>query len=94
MGKFQPERVLSDADMTERTLSATWKEVQMKDIDHNTDSDLLRLKQVLQIIPISRSKIYADIKAQRFPAPCKFGRLSFWRRSDVAELVKSITKES
>jgi prophage regulatory protein len=66
----------------------------MKNIDGYTNNDLLRLKQVLEIIPISRSKIYADIKAQRFPAPCKFGRLSFWRRADVAEIVESITKGS
>ncbi|WP_409566277.1 helix-turn-helix transcriptional regulator [Methylobacterium sp. J-070] len=66
----------------------------MKNRNSETNDELIRLRQVLQIIPMSRSKLYADIKAERFPAPCKFGRLSFWRRAEVAEVIRSLTKGS
>jgi len=38
----------------------------------------VRLATILRIIPESRSKIYADIKAWKFPAPEKRGRMSWW----------------
>lgn len=53
-----------------------------------TDS-LLRLSDVIEIVRISRSKIYADVRAGRFPAPVKLGaRAVAWRASDIAALVE------
>lgn len=52
---------------------------------------LLRIKQVLQIVPISRSAWYRGIRDGIYPRPVKVGRkLAFWRSSDISALVASL----
>lgn len=54
-----------------------------------TDDKLLRLRQVLQILGISRSTFYAGIRVNRYPAPVKLGaRAVAWRASDIAALIE------
>jgi prophage regulatory protein len=49
---------------------------------------LLRLKTVLQLIPISRSAWYDGIKDGRFPQPVKLGpRTTAYRRKDIQKLI-------
>ncbi|OCZ78879.1 MULTISPECIES: helix-turn-helix transcriptional regulator [Achromobacter] len=51
---------------------------------------LLRLPEVLAIIPVSRATWYEGIKTGRFPAQVKIGpRIAAWRRSDIDRLVAS-----
>ena len=51
---------------------------------------LLRLKQVLEIIPVSKSTWWAGVKSGRFPQPVKLGpRTTCWRESEVRKLVES-----
>jgi len=51
----------------------------------------LRLKQVLQLIPISKSSWYSGIQANRYPAPRRIGaRTSVWRAEDIYELINKI----
>jgi prophage regulatory protein len=48
---------------------------------------LLRLHQVLQVIPISKSTWYAGIKSGKYPEPIKLGgKLSFWKAEDIWRL--------
>ena len=48
---------------------------------------LIRLKEVLGLIPISRSTWWQGVRSGRYPAPVKLGpRLRFWRLQDVLEL--------
>jgi predicted DNA-binding transcriptional regulator AlpA len=55
---------------------------------------LLRLPQVLKLIPISKSSWYAGIKTGRFPAPVKLGpRTAVWRTDDIMGLVARIGAE-
>lgn len=50
---------------------------------------LLRLPQVLKIIPVSKSTWWAGVKSGRFPKPVKLGpRTTCWRKSDIMKLVK------
>ncbi|RLB37451.1 MAG: hypothetical protein DRH12_14340 [Deltaproteobacteria bacterium] len=50
---------------------------------------LLRLKQVLELIPVSKSTWWAGIKEGRFPRPIKLGpRTTCWRLSDVKKLMQ------
>lgn len=52
---------------------------------------LIRLPEVLSIIPISRSKVYEEIKNGRFPAPQKIGsRIAVWRYSAICALSHTI----
>lgn len=50
---------------------------------------LLRLPQVLKIVPVSKSTWWAGVKSGRFPKPIKLGpRTTCWRESDINKLVK------
>jgi len=51
---------------------------------------LLRLPQVLQFLPISRSAWWAGVKDGRYPEPVRIGSRSVaWRFDDVQALIKS-----
>jgi len=53
----------------------------------------LRLPQVLQIIPVSRSGWWAGVKDGRYPAPVKLSaRVTVWRMSDVQAYIDSVSK--
>lgn len=43
----------------------------------------LRLKQVLDITGLGKSKLYELIRDGEFPAPAKFGRASLWSEAKV-----------
>jgi predicted DNA-binding transcriptional regulator AlpA len=69
-----------------KTASAKSAEISLA---HNEQERLVRLPQVLKIIPISRSAWWAGVKAGRFPQPIKLGeRLTCWRYSEVLALTK------
>ena len=58
------------------------------------DSALLRLPQVLELIPISRSAWFAGCKSGRYPKPIKLGsRTSVWKSSDIQELLSKISNQ-
>ncbi|AHI65211.1 helix-turn-helix transcriptional regulator [Burkholderia thailandensis] len=59
-----------------------------------TADSLLRLPEVLKIIPVSRATWYEGVKTGRFPAQVKLGpRIAAWRRSDIDRLVASLKGE-
>lgn len=50
---------------------------------------LLKLPQVLEIIPVSKSTWYKKVKSGEFPPPVSFGGSSrFWRLSDIQGLIQ------
>jgi len=60
-------------------------------LNHSTQ-DLLRLPQVLKIIPVSRSTWYLGVKKGAYPSLVKIGRrASGWRRRDVEKLAAHFT---
>lgn len=53
----------------------------------------LRLPQVLQLVPISKSAWWEGCKTGRFPKPVKLGpRTTAWKAEDIAELLKGLGK--
>lgn len=55
---------------------------------------LLRLPQVLALIPDSRSAWWAGCKSGRYPKPVKLGpRTTAWRAADIAALLEKLTAE-
>lgn len=54
------------------------------------EKGFLRLRQVLQLIPLGRTRWYEGVQNGEFPAPVKFGRCAFYRASDIAELITRI----
>lgn len=60
-----------------------------------TEDSFLRLSQVLERIPISKSAWWQGCKEGRFPKPIKLGpRTSAWRSSDIAALVERLSLQS
>jgi predicted DNA-binding transcriptional regulator AlpA len=52
----------------------------------------LRLRQVLEIIPVSKSVWWEGCKTGRFPKPVKLGpRTTAWKVEDINALVKTLS---
>ena len=65
----------------------------MSDQKNQNVDVLLRLSQVLEIIPVSKSTWWAGIKSGRFPQPVSLGcRTKAWRKSDIDKLVEEGVK--
>ncbi|TAX99818.1 AlpA family phage regulatory protein [Rhizobium leguminosarum] len=57
------------------------------------ETGLLRLPDVLRQIPVSRSTIYAKIKAGAWPAPVRLSkRVVAWKSSDIRDLLERFEK--
>jgi len=53
----------------------------------------LRLPQVLERIPVSRSGFWKGVKEGRFPQPVKLSpRVTVWRASDVQAYIEAAAK--
>jgi prophage regulatory protein len=52
----------------------------------------LRLPQVLEIIPVSKSTWWGGIRCGKYPRPVKLSeRTSAWRRSDILALCERLS---
>ena len=50
---------------------------------------LIRLSEVLERLPLSKSKWWHGISTGKFPQPVKLGpRLTCWREKDIDDLVE------
>ena len=59
-----------------------------------TDNALLRLPQVLALIPVSRSAWWAGCKNGRYPKPVKLGpRTTAWRAADIMALLERVSSK-
>ena len=55
------------------------------------ETGFLRLRDVLEFIPISKSSLYAGIAEGRFPKPIKLGkRTSAWKVEDIRNLIAEL----
>ncbi|NCB39992.1 MAG: AlpA family phage regulatory protein [Erysipelotrichia bacterium] len=54
---------------------------------------LLRLKQVLQLVPVCRSTWLSGVRSGRFPKPVKNGRCVFWPAASILELLENMSKQ-
>jgi predicted DNA-binding transcriptional regulator AlpA len=56
---------------------------------HSNTDPLLRLPQVLALIPISKSQWWEGVRTGRFPKPIKLGpRTTCWKTSDIVALIE------
>ena len=59
--------------------------------DKISEDSLLRLPQVLALIPVSKSAWWAGCKSGRYPRPVKIGpRTTAWKGSDIIALKEKI----
>lgn len=55
---------------------------------------LLRLPQVLQLIPVSRSTRWAGVRTGRYPQPVKLGeRATAWKADDIRALIERVGEQ-
>jgi len=53
---------------------------------------LLRLKDVLQLIRISRTSWWSGVKTGKFPKPIKLGpKTTVWRAADIFAVIERVT---
>jgi prophage regulatory protein len=65
-----------------------------KSVEQIDPQSLLRLRQVLALIPISASSWWAGVRSGRFPKPVKLGpRTTAWRASDILALIDSLSRD-
>lgn len=58
------------------------------------NESLLRLPQVLNIIPISKSAWWQGCKEGRYPKPIKLGpRTTVWKASDIAAFMRQLSHQ-
>ena len=61
-------------------------------MDNLDNAALLRLPQVLNLIPVSRSTWWAGCKNGRYPKPVKIGpRTTAWRAEDIKALLRKLS---
>lgn len=54
---------------------------------------LLRLPQVLQLIPVSASTLWLWVREGKFPQPLRLGgRVTVWRASDIQRVIAGENK--
>jgi len=59
------------------------------------ENGFLRLPQILELLPISKSSWWAGCKSGRYPKPVKLGpRTTAWRASDINALLKEFALKS
>jgi len=55
------------------------------------NNGLLRLKQVLEIVPVSRANWWVGVRSGRFPKSFKLGpRTTVWKKSDIEAFIDSL----
>lgn len=60
----------------------------MTNQNHLSHKGFLRLPQVLEIVPVSKSCWWAGVKSGRFPKSIKLSeRVTVWRAEDIFKLV-------
>ena len=61
-------------------------------MDNLDNAALLRLPQVLNLIPVSRSAWWAGCKNGRYPKPVKIGpRTTAWKAEDIKALLRKLS---
>jgi prophage regulatory protein len=67
----------------------------MEKAKFSRDDRLLRINEVLKILGIGKSSLYAGINNGIYPAPLKMeGRSSFWVESHIIEFVNQLIDRS
>lgn len=55
---------------------------------------LMRIPQILEIMPISRATFCSMVKKGEFPKPIKIGRASLWTQEQVHGYIREKIKEA
>ena len=69
--------------------------INIPEVHELPQTGLLRIKQVLRFVPVSRSNWWAGVKSGRYPKPMKLSeRVTVWRAADIRQLVEEGSHDS
>lgn len=75
-------------------MDAKRKIQELKGQDNKAPTGFLRLKQVLDVIPVSRATWWRKVQDGTYPAPVKLSdSCTAWRKSEIEALAVSMSKE-
>lgn len=60
----------------------------------NVPITLMRIPQILQVMPVSKSKFWLMVQRGEFPKPIKIGRSSFWTIEQVQGFIRERSDQS
>ena len=60
----------------------------------NSEVTLMRIPQILEVMPISKSKFWLMVQKGEFPKPIKIGRSSFWTIDQVQGFIQERARQS
>lgn len=60
----------------------------------NQEITLMRIPQILEVMPVSKSKFWLMVQKGEFPKPIKIGRSSFWTIEQVQAFLKEKSGQS
>jgi prophage regulatory protein len=58
------------------------------------DIALIRIPEILKVIPVSKSKFWLMVQKGEFPKPIKIGRSSFWTVEQVQTFIVERSRQS
>lgn len=62
-------------------------------MNKDTQQSFLRLPQVLELVPVSKSHWWQGVREGRYPAPVKLGpRVTVWNSEDIQSLIRRLSK--
>jgi predicted DNA-binding transcriptional regulator AlpA len=71
------------------------KDSKISEIQELPQTGLLRIKQVLKFVPVSRSTWWAGVKSGRYPKPFKLSeRTTVWKSQDIKLICEGLNKEA
>ncbi len=66
----------------------------MSDTNSIQPKRLLRINQVLALVPVGRSSWWEGCRTGRYPKPVKLGpRTTVWRAEDIAVFIENLGKQ-
>ncbi|MDA8126074.1 MAG: AlpA family phage regulatory protein [Deltaproteobacteria bacterium] len=67
------------------------KDSKVPDVQELPQTGLLRIKQVLRFVPVSRSNWWEGVKEGRYPQPRKISpRVTCWLAEDIRALISGV----
>lgn len=68
------------------------KDSRIPEIQELPHTGLLRIKQVLKFIPVSRSSFWAGVKSGRYPKPFKLSeRTTVWTAESIRAIIEGVS---
>lgn len=65
------------------------KDSKITEIQELPQAGLLRIKQVLRFVPVSRSNWWQGVRERRYPQPLKLSeRVTCWKASDIRAMIE------